>query len=176
MDESIGTGKDDAKRTAGEADLSMDDHPLFMTRIPSAKDFTNNALLSALAALIDEDEEERNPGPHRRQRQKVRSAPWTAGNPFSSALKNVTPSCNSRQLIRHGVSQQATRGFSDPGHSRRVPAEDENEEGQVGHPPYRGGMHCEVELPKETPEPAEEQNSSSSLGELQICMRLFSMK
>ncbi|KAL8441545.1 hypothetical protein Emag_007088 [Eimeria magna] len=167
---------------------SLDDHPLFMTRIPSANDFKNNSMLAALAALIDEEEEEpQDPGPVRRQRRPARPQPWTRAKWCNQRLKE---SSALQGIVQQGAPCPASTGF--PAGSSQAEAAELSGRGEE-NPECHGGatdeasaqersslgeaMECEAEHTEGTTATAGQAHKNNpSLGELQICMRLFSMK
>lgn len=174
------TRSEGSKSSPVESNVSIDDHPLFMDRVPSANDFKNNALLSALAALIDEEEQDQDPGPQRRQRRKVRSEPWNSANsprgghssiPLPSSASRTTrrpagghaDTCCSGVRVPDGIAEKPTADGKDAGDSTVSASQD----------PV---MDCDVEVAGEPACDNEERKPSPSIGELQICMRLFSMK
>ena len=164
--------------SSGARDVSIEDHPLFISRVPSAKDFKNNALLSALAALIDEDEEEQQSGPQRRQRHKLRSAPWISKQ-LNKSLQSATTSNTPNQRTSPPSTGQMAYGPSEDDFLNCVAASSELSPGTGGPEDYslqETGVDCKAGGREEIPSGPEKQQQSSSLGELQICMRLFSMK
>ncbi|KAL8274634.1 hypothetical protein Esti_001463 [Eimeria stiedai] len=162
------------------SDDAIEDHPLFMTRIPAASDFKNNSMLAALAALIDEEEEEpQDLGPVRRQRRPARPQPWTPAKCFNQRLRKSSPQGTFHQKAPYQASRGAAVGGSQaeaPAElSRRGEATDEVCAQEV--PSLSEEMDCEAgQTQGSTATAHEAQRNSPSLGELQICMRLFSMK
>ncbi|KAL8446224.1 hypothetical protein Emed_005179 [Eimeria media] len=171
---------------------SIDDHPLFMTRIPSANDFKNNSMLAALAALIDEEEEEpQDPGPIRRQRRPPRPQPWThakwsnqrqrGNSSLRRAVQEEATTCPASTAAPVGSGQADTAGLSGRrGEELESQGEATDEaRAQQERSSLGEAMDCEAghtEGTTATTSHEAKQNNNPSLGELQICMRLFSMK
>lgn len=160
--------------------FSIDEHPLFMDRVPSVNDFRNNVMLSALAALIDEDEQNEGPGPQRRERRKVLSEPWNFANSPRGGRSSSPLYPNARDMTLSPASWRADAGCSGVGNPDYFVKEPTSEEKGVGDPTVSKSqgsvMDSNVEVAEEPACATEEQKPSSSIGELQICMRLFSMK
>ncbi|KAL8437992.1 hypothetical protein ACSSS7_000562 [Eimeria intestinalis] len=191
MEEKV-TGQTTSGETVGCTDSSIEDHPLFMTRVPSASDFRNNSMLAALAALIDEDEGgPQDPGPIRRQRRPPRPQPWTHAkwstqksrkhSSQEASAQQRAPLCPESRGALVGSSSQAEAAESSRRGREDLVGEgkplDEADEREVSS--SYGAMDCETTGPTEgstAAARAAHTNSSPSLGELQICMRLFSMK
>lgn len=171
------SSKGEEKPPAAGEDSSVDEHPLFMTRVPTASDFKRNSLLSALAALIDEEESEVR-GPQRRRRRQARCEPWAKKTGSRSAFPSVkAPEEAGRRINFSSLEHQAHTSSSDPGASLQVTGKLVSVEGkQKAHNSRDGEMECDLMPAKATPQGHTEEKEDVSLGELQICMRLFSMK
>ncbi|OEH79211.1 hypothetical protein cyc_01524 [Cyclospora cayetanensis] len=166
--------------------VSVEDHPLFINRVPSEKDFRDNPLLSALAALIDEDEETQpeHQGPQRRQRRKIRSSPWTSkrrnANAIDPAPTDRGPGESVREVGGHRAGSYSaveplgsSSCVSDPSAGRGGQRE-EGRESDKGRQELRVPHQQQYEGRGDMQ--PQQQPAGASLGELQICMRLFSLK
>lgn len=148
-----------------QEDDDLESHPLFLTRVPSHKDFENNPLLSALAALIDEDDTI-SYKPVRRQRTHRRVDPCKRQQQLQSESPIQLELCSQER-------RNTPVEVSNTGMGLKVSDECSNEEERSGT--SEGGVDINgrqaLPLSNDTP-----PCGTSGLGELQICMRLWSMK
>ncbi|KAL8435426.1 hypothetical protein Efla_005167 [Eimeria flavescens] len=167
------------RATASErTEQSLEDHPLFMTRIPSATDFKNNAMLAALAALIDEEEEPEEPGPVRRQRHSVRCEPWRVNRSSLHKVRNSAfLTSNHHEGPRSQPLRQVVGSRTESAQSSRVGdhAACINRRSEAAKTPTASssnGMECEGELPEEASFAPEEQRTKRS-GTVVLASRAF---
>lgn len=148
-----------------QEDDNFESHPLFLTRVPSHQDFKENPLLSALAALIDEDEGV-SYKPVRRQRTQRRVDPCKK----PSSLPSESPS---RFQLCTPKSPNNPVEVPDTGGVQR----DSRAYGSAEQPVSTFKGDLETTAMRTSPSTSDNPpTSTSGMGELQICMRLWSMK
>eukprot|EP00921_Rhytidocystis_pertsovi_P015682 GHVQ01024911.1.p1 GENE.GHVQ01024911.1~~GHVQ01024911.1.p1 ORF type:complete len:215 (+),score=33.95 GHVQ01024911.1:334-978(+) len=151
---SVAALTNDAEMSANtNSSSSWMDHPLFMTDMPSADSFRTNPLLSALAALIDETEQEPY-APRRRDKS----------NQTESGSRCNRSDQGRRQRQSPYSREQNSTSFSYSSSSSNCHYLENRSVTSTG---------------RENPMPAATESSGTdteSFGELQICMSMWKMK
>lgn len=160
QDTSIGECRAKDTRPSNPVD-NWAEHPLFMTSVPSPEAFRRNPLLSALAATIDETEQ--CPfGPQRRRQN-------SQGTCARASARRVGPS--------RGGPLARRRNIPTGPYSLRKGVPSRESSNQEIAPSCDSKDETGSQVPEADSEPltANSDNAGPSMGELHICMHMWSI-